>query len=82
MSACKKLVNAPTSCVEDCLQGLVKVNSGLKILEGHQVIIRADIEEVKAVGKVTVLSGGGSGHEPAHAGIFILFRFIMINYKY
>ena len=45
------------------------VNTGLRILAGHQVVIRADIEKVKAEGKVTLISGGGSGHEPAHAGL-------------
>eukprot|EP00079_Xenopus_tropicalis_P024687 XP_012817609.1 PREDICTED: triokinase/FMN cyclase isoform X2 [Xenopus tropicalis] len=36
------------------------------MLQGHRVILRADFEGVK--GKVALLSGGGSGHEPAHAG--------------
>ena len=64
----KKLVNEVTQCVEDCLEGLVALNSGLQILQGHRVIVRADIDEVKAKGMVTLVSGGGSGHEPAHAG--------------
>ena len=64
----KKLINDAHQVVDDCLQGLVAVNPGLQILEGHRVIVRRDIEEVKAAGKVTLLSGGGSGHEPTHAG--------------
>jgi dihydroxyacetone kinase len=55
-------------CVDECLAGVVAVNPGLQILVGHRVIIRADIDKVKAAGKVTILCGGGSGHEPAHAG--------------
>ena len=39
------------------------------MLEGHRVVIRSDIEGVKKAGKVTLISGGGSGHEPAHAGM-------------
>ena len=69
----KKLVNEVSTCVDDSLQGLVALNPGLRILEGHRVIVRADIEEVK--GKVTLVSGGGSGHEPAHAGTFDLKKF-------
>lgn len=64
----KKLLNQVCDCVDENLKGIVALNPGLQILEGHKVIVRADIEEVKAKGKVTLLSGGGSGHEPAHAG--------------
>ena len=36
---------------------------------GHpRIAVRADIEEYKASNKVTVISGGGSGHEPLAAG--------------
>ena len=64
----KKLVNDPSSAVDEALEGLVSSNAGLKLLKGHRVIIRDDFEEVKKVGKVTLISGGGSGHEPSHAG--------------
>ena len=64
----KKLINDPKHCVEDCLQGLVSINPGLRLLEGHNVVVRADIEDIKKAGKVTLVSGGGSGHEPTHAG--------------
>ena len=60
----KKLINSPEQVVEDCLQGLTAVNPGLRILQGHRVIVRADVPG----DKVTLVSGGGSGHEPAHAG--------------
>ncbi|XP_064621680.1 triokinase/FMN cyclase-like isoform X2 [Lineus longissimus] len=66
--ATKKFINSVDRCVDECLAGVVAVNPGLQILEGHRVIIRADIDQVKAAGKVTILCGGGSGHEPAHAG--------------
>ena len=64
----KKLINQASSVVDDALKGLVAVNPGLCLLEGHRVVVRSDIEVVKDEGKVTILSGGGSGHEPAHAG--------------
>jgi len=35
--------------------------------EHLNIIVRADIDEVKE-SQVTLISGGGSGHEPAHAG--------------
>ena len=52
----------------DLLEGLLIMNPGLKRLDGYNVIVRSDIAEVQSEKKVTLLSGGGSGHEPAHAG--------------
>ncbi|ELT91143.1 hypothetical protein CAPTEDRAFT_218793, partial [Capitella teleta] len=66
--ASKMLINTPSDCVDECLRGLVTFNPGLQILQGHRVVVRSDIDKVKADGKVTLISGGGSGHEPAHAG--------------
>ena len=66
----KKLINEPEHCVEDSLKGLVCINPGLRLLDGHNVVVREDIEDVKDAGKVTLVSGGGSGHEPTHAGQF------------
>ncbi|GCC29157.1 triokinase/FMN cyclase isoform X2 [Chiloscyllium punctatum] len=62
----KKLINSVENCVDDALDGLVACNVGMQLLQGHRVIIRADLKNMK--GKVALLSGGGSGHEPAHAG--------------
>ena len=64
----KKLVNSPENCVDECLSGLVAANPHLRLLEGHRVVVRADYEEVKSSGRVALLCGGGSGHEPAHGG--------------
>ena len=64
----KKLINAVEKCVDENLEGFVALNPGLRILKGHRVVIRADIASVKAANQVAVLCGGGSGHEPAHAG--------------
>ncbi|XP_023931486.1 triokinase/FMN cyclase-like isoform X2 [Lingula anatina] len=64
----KKLINTVERCVDDSLEGFVAVNPGARLLQGHRVVVRSDIEEYKASGKVAVISGGGSGHEPAHPG--------------
>lgn len=64
----KKLLNDTSQCVQESLEGLVAVHPGLCMLDGYSVVIREDIAAVKAAGKVTLLSGGGSGHEPSHAG--------------
>mmetsp|Transcript_23426 Transcript_23426/g.39185 ORF Transcript_23426/g.39185 Transcript_23426/m.39185 type:complete len:636 (+) Transcript_23426:38-1945(+) len=63
----KKLINSPDSCVEDAVQGALLTDSSLKRVEGLHILVRADIDEVKSR-CVTIISGGGSGHEPAHAG--------------
>lgn len=65
----KKLINSVDSCVDEALEGLVIVNPGLRVLQGHRVVVRQDIEDVIRGGKVTLLCGGGSGHEPAHGGL-------------
>lgn len=52
--------------MDDALQGLVAWNVGMQLVQGHRIVIRSDLKNLK--GKVALLSGGGSGHEPAHAG--------------
>ncbi|KAJ7395056.1 Triokinase/FMN cyclase [Pitangus sulphuratus] len=66
METPKKLVNSVSGCADDALAGLVSCNPGLRLLQGHRVILRDDLVAVR--GRVALLSGGGSGHEPAHAG--------------
>ena len=48
----KKLINNPESVVDEALAGLVAVHPGLQLLEGHRVVVRADIETVTKEGKV------------------------------
>ncbi|XP_034424757.1 triokinase/FMN cyclase [Hippoglossus hippoglossus] len=62
----KKLINSVDSCVDEALCGLVRASGGLSLLGGHRVVLRSDLESLR--GKVALLSGGGSGHEPAHGG--------------
>lgn len=64
----KKLINSVDRCVDENLEGFVRCHAGVQVLDSHRVVVRADISEVISEGKVTLVSGGGSGHEPAHAG--------------
>ena len=63
----KKVINRPEDVVEEMLQGLAVLQPGCARLPGHKALIRADAGQVRG-SQVAVLSGGGSGHEPAHAG--------------
>ncbi|WP_101908306.1 dihydroxyacetone kinase subunit DhaK [Marasmitruncus massiliensis] len=60
----KKIINHPNSVVSELLAGMVKAHPSLQYAEGLEVISRRQ----KTLGKVGVVAGGGSGHEPAHAG--------------
>lgn len=62
----KKLINSGDSCVDEALYGLVRANGGLSLLKGYRVVLRSDLDNLR--GKVALISGGGSGHEPAHGG--------------
>ena len=64
----KRLFNRADRVVEELLLGLVAVHPGLRKLPGHPVIVRADLADFRAENRVALISGGGSGHEPAHAG--------------
>ncbi|MGE8203110.1 dihydroxyacetone kinase subunit DhaK [Heyndrickxia sp. NPDC080065] len=62
----KKIINDPNQVVHEMLKGLIAAfPNRLKQLEGTTVIVRKD---VPVPNKVGIISGGGSGHEPAHAG--------------
>src|ERR1700733_13468771 len=63
----KKFINRPEQAVEEMLQGLVVLHPGSARLPGHKVMVRADAGQSRDQ-HVAILSGGGSGHEPAHAG--------------
>lgn len=61
----KKIINQPSQVVEEMLQGLTFVHSDLvERVQGFDVIQR----KAEKTGKVALISGGGSGHEPSHAG--------------
>jgi dihydroxyacetone kinase-like protein len=62
----KKLINTPETEVRDALQGMARVHADLVRVEfDPNVIIRKDAPRR---GKVGLVSGGGSGHEPMHGG--------------
>jgi dihydroxyacetone kinase len=63
----KKLINDPRAVVEEMVEGLVAAYPGLRRLPGHTVLVRSDLPTPNRR-PVAVISGGGSGHEPAHAG--------------
>lgn len=61
----KKIINETSQVEEQMVEGLVKAYPGyVKRIDGTTVVVRSD----KKTGKVALISGGGSGHEPAHAG--------------
>jgi phosphoenolpyruvate---glycerone phosphotransferase subunit DhaK len=62
----KKLVNNPNEVVQDMLDGMVAAHPKLiRLIPDTTVLVRA---EAPVNGKVGLVSGGGSGHEPSHAG--------------
>jgi dihydroxyacetone kinase len=63
----KKLINRPQDVVEEMLQGLSVLHPGSIQMSGHKVLLRQDAEHIHDQ-QVAIISGGGSGHEPAHAG--------------
>lgn len=64
----KKLINDVAEVVPQALSGLVATSNGLRLIEGTTIVVRDDLDAVTGAGKVALISGGGSGHEPAHAG--------------
>src|SRR5919112_180289 len=62
----KKVINAPERVVEDMLRGMELAHGGLiRVIPEVNVVVRAD---APVEGKVALVSGGGSGHEPTHGG--------------
>ena len=51
----KKLVNRAEDCVDEALAGLVASQPGLRLLQGHRVVLRADTESLAREGKVRLL---------------------------
>ena len=62
----KKLINSPDTVVRDALRGMEAAHGDrLRISYDPYVVVRAD---APVQGKVGIISGGGSGHEPMHGG--------------
>jgi len=64
--AMKKFLNDPADAVRESLAGLAAAHHDLLRYDAEaQIIVRAD---APVAGKVALVSGGGSGHEPLHGG--------------
>ncbi|WP_280340238.1 dihydroxyacetone kinase subunit DhaK, partial [Nocardia neocaledoniensis] len=61
----KKLINDPATVINDALSGLAAAHPALRVDLDNRLVFRA---EPARPGKVALLSGGGSGHEPLHSG--------------
>ena len=70
----KKLINDPNAVVREMLEGAVALTPSQAILPDETVVVRLPLPPQAGGGTdlrawpVAVISGGGSGHEPAHAG--------------
>ena len=74
----KKLINSVERCVDESIEGFVTVNTGLRTLAGYpKIVVREDIDLYIQQGKVTTVTGGGSGHEPCFMGQFISMNLIL-----
>lgn len=62
----KKIINTPQSALEDCLSGMAAAHADRLVYVADGRFIGRRVK--KAGGKVALISGGGSGHEPMHAG--------------
>ena len=61
----KKLINDPADVVPNALRGMALAHPELRVDHEHRIVYRAD---APVQGKVGLISGGGSGHEPLHGG--------------
>src|SRR3954463_4431273 len=63
----KKLINDPSAVVREMLEGAVALAPGQTLLADETVVVQTHLPPPEKR-PVAILSGGGSGHEPAHAG--------------
>ena len=61
----KKLINDPAVVVADALRGMAAAHPQLRVDHENRVVFRRDAPRA---GKVGLVSGGGTGHEPMHGG--------------
>ncbi len=60
----KKIINQPESVVIEMCNGIAAAHPEIEFIEKFKILKKRDINK----NKVSIMSGGGSGHEPAHAG--------------
>ncbi|MFE8936199.1 dihydroxyacetone kinase subunit DhaK [Streptomyces sp. NPDC007872] len=61
----RMLINVPETVVADALRGMAAAHPELTVDVERRVVVRRD---APVAGKVALVSGGGSGHEPLHGG--------------
>ena len=61
----KKLINDPADVISEALHGMAMAHPDLRIDHTNRIVYRGD---APVPGKVGLISGGGSGHEPLHGG--------------
>ena len=67
----KKLINDADAVVRESLEGRVLLQPNVSLLGSSQTVVRTDRvvnDDNRATVPVALISGGGAGHEPAHAG--------------
>ena len=52
---------------QEAVAGYVSMNHNMKFFKKRSIVVRNDFESIP-VHQVRIISGGGSGHEPAHIG--------------
>lgn len=60
----KKIINKPENIVIEMCNGMILSHPELEFIKKYKIIKKKNID----ANKVSLISGGGSGHEPAHAG--------------
>ncbi|UQZ32691.1 dihydroxyacetone kinase subunit DhaK [Paenibacillus sp. PK3_47] len=60
----KKIINQPENAVIEMCNGIAMAHPELEFVKKYKIIKKKDVNP----DKVSLISGGGSGHEPAHAG--------------
>ncbi|KQX14885.1 dihydroxyacetone kinase [Streptomyces sp. Root431] len=61
----RMLINVPETVVADALRGMAAAHPELTVDVERRIVLRRD---APVAGKVALVSGGGSGHEPLHGG--------------
>ncbi|MEU3479596.1 dihydroxyacetone kinase subunit DhaK [Streptomyces sp. NPDC033754] len=61
----RMLINVPETVVADALRGMAAAHPDLTVDVERRIVLRRD---APVAGKVALVSGGGSGHEPLHGG--------------
>ncbi|KAF7723851.1 hypothetical protein EC973_001576 [Apophysomyces ossiformis] len=67
MNVAKHLLNEPETLVSESLQGLCYAHPHLRWIQEEKVVYATHVDTLRA-NQVTLVAGGGSGHEPAWAG--------------